>query len=62
MIDLNGVIDYRYPLDNQPIKNPLEGEEESNTSLFDLSEDFLIEDKNSDINKEEFNYVPYIIE
>ena len=63
LIDLNGVIDYRYPLDNQPIKNPLEGEEESNTSLFDLADDFLIEDStNNNSTEEEFVYVPYVID
>ena len=72
LIDLDGKIDYRYSLDEQPVMPDPNEEEVDTGSIFDIIEEGSSENKESsnntdtsdnedDGNKEEFIYVPYIV-
>ena len=73
IIDLDGKIDYRYPMDAQPkMLNPIDDEVDTG-SIFDIIDEPTVEESNSSskseekessipgINNEEFIYVPYVI-
>lgn len=66
IIDLNGIIDYRYPLDNQPKMQDFTGQskEIDNTSIFDMSASNMVVETLTEKSEdtETYVYTPYMID
>ena len=66
IIDMNGTIDYRYPMDKQPKMQDITGQsrEIDNTSIFDISSANMVVDTLTETKEdtETYVYTPYIID